>query len=130
MRLLPSLCGTYPYPNLNKIVLCEWLSAASTYKKSILEEIKSDENFRKYSWNEDQDLSHRIFKKHPGSLFLTPYAKYSHEGSSALARARRGGFPNAEWVCEREVSLPLYPKMSTKDVYDVIQAVRSILNAS
>jgi len=80
-RVLPSVCVTYPYPNLNKIVLCEWLSGASTYKRSILEEIKSDENLKKYSWNEDQDLSYRIFKKNQNSLFLTPHAKYWHEAS-------------------------------------------------
>lgn len=43
---------------------------------------------------------------------------------------RRGDFPNPEWVYEREVSLPLYPKMSTKDVWDVMRGIRSILNAS
>ena len=38
-----------------------------------------------------------------------------------------GAFPNAEWFYEREVSLPLYPKMSTEDVDKVISAARSIL---
>lgn len=41
---------------------------------------------------------------------------------------KKGDFPNAEWVYEREVSLPLYPKMSEKNVYDVISTVGEILN--
>jgi len=80
-RVLPSLCVTYPRPHINKIISCEWLSGASTYKRSILEEIKPDENLKRYSWNEDQDLSYRIFKRYPNSLFLTPHARYWHEGS-------------------------------------------------
>jgi len=81
-RVLPSLCLTYPYLHMNKIVSCEWLSGASTYKRSILEEVKSDENLKKYSWNQDPDLSYRIFRKHSNSLFLTTDAKYWHEKST------------------------------------------------
>ncbi len=40
---------------------------------------------------------------------------------------RRGDFPNAGWISERTVSLPLSPKLSEKDVQDVIRAVRTIL---
>ena len=39
----------------------------------------------------------------------------------------RGDFPNAEWVYDHEVSLPLYPKMSEQDVLDVVSAVKEIL---
>lgn len=39
----------------------------------------------------------------------------------------KGVFPNAEWVYAREVSLPLYPKMSENDVWRVVAAVREIL---
>jgi dTDP-4-amino-4,6-dideoxygalactose transaminase len=39
----------------------------------------------------------------------------------------RGAFPNAEWVYEREVSLPLYPKMGEEDVWRIIDAVKEIL---
>jgi len=35
-----------------------------------------------------------------------------------------GDFPDAEWVSERTVSLPLSPKLSQSDVADVIDAVR------
>ena len=40
---------------------------------------------------------------------------------------RYGDFPNAEWVYEREVSLPLYPRMSDEDVEYVIDSVKKIL---
>ena len=36
-------------------------------------------------------------------------------------------FPDAEWVYEREVSLPLYPKMEEEDLLRVITAVKEIL---
>lgn len=40
-----------------------------------------------------------------------------------------GDFPNAEWVGERTVSLPLSPKLAIEDLYDVIEAVRHALEA-
>jgi len=40
---------------------------------------------------------------------------------------RRGDFPNAEYAFERVISLPLFPKMSDKDVKDVIYSVRKIV---
>jgi dTDP-4-amino-4,6-dideoxygalactose transaminase len=36
-------------------------------------------------------------------------------------------FPNATWLSERTVSIPLSPKMSSADVEDVIEAVRSLV---
>ncbi|MBU4268993.1 MAG: DegT/DnrJ/EryC1/StrS family aminotransferase [Acidobacteria bacterium] len=39
-----------------------------------------------------------------------------------------GDFPNADWISERTVSLPLSPKLSNEDVADVIAAVREILH--
>ena len=40
---------------------------------------------------------------------------------------RKGEFINTEWVYEREVSLPLYPKMTEKDISDVISAAGEVL---
>jgi len=40
---------------------------------------------------------------------------------------RRGMFPNAEYVSDRIVSLPLFPKMTDGDVEDVIKGVRKVL---
>ncbi|MBN2027798.1 MAG: DegT/DnrJ/EryC1/StrS family aminotransferase [Actinobacteria bacterium] len=40
---------------------------------------------------------------------------------------RRGDFPNAEWISERTVSLPISPGLTGKDREDVIEAVADIL---
>jgi dTDP-4-amino-4,6-dideoxygalactose transaminase len=39
---------------------------------------------------------------------------------------RKGDFPASEWVYEREISLPLFPKMSDRDAADVIEAVLTL----
>ena len=40
---------------------------------------------------------------------------------------KRGDFPNAEWISDRTVSIPLSPKLTDEDVADVIEAVRRIV---
>jgi dTDP-4-amino-4,6-dideoxygalactose transaminase len=40
---------------------------------------------------------------------------------------KKGDFPNSEWVYEREVSLPLYPKMSKEDIFRVISVIKKII---
>lgn len=40
---------------------------------------------------------------------------------------KRGDFPQAEWISQRTVSLPLSPKLSDKDAGDVIRAVKKII---
>src|SRR3989338_8374067 len=40
---------------------------------------------------------------------------------------RKGDFPNAEWISDRTVSLPLSPKLTDEDVNDVILATKKIL---
>ncbi len=87
-RMLPSLGVTYLLED--KIVTCEWLSGASTYRREVFDEFKYDENLKKYSWGEDQDLSYRVFKKYPHSLYMAPQAKYLHKVSPA------GRIPNRE----------------------------------
>jgi dTDP-4-amino-4,6-dideoxygalactose transaminase len=42
---------------------------------------------------------------------------------------RRGQFPNAEWISDRTLSIPLSPKLSDGDVGDVIEALRGSLEA-
>ena len=42
---------------------------------------------------------------------------------------RRGQLPNAEWISDRTVSLPLSAKLSDADVGDVIEAVKASLDA-
>lgn len=71
----------YPY-RLDKIINCEWLSGTnSSYRRSILKIFRWDENLKRYSLCEDKDLSYRIHKRFPNSLFLTPYAKVIHKAS-------------------------------------------------
>jgi dTDP-4-amino-4,6-dideoxygalactose transaminase len=38
-----------------------------------------------------------------------------------------GDFPNAEWISDRTVSLPLSAKLTDDDVADVVEAVNDIL---
>ncbi len=37
-----------------------------------------------------------------------------------------GDFPNAEWILDRTISIPLSAKLSDEDRQDVIDAVRTI----
>lgn len=39
---------------------------------------------------------------------------------------KKGDFPNAEYVYERIISLPLYPLMSESDVQDIVDAIKKI----
>lgn len=43
---------------------------------------------------------------------------------------QKGNFPNAEYISDRTVSLPLSPGMSEADVNDVIQAVKKVIRGS
>jgi GT2 family glycosyltransferase len=96
-KVLPSLSGSYP-SSLNRIAKCEWLSGANhSYKKHIFTEFSYDENLKKYSEGEDLELSYRIFKKYPGSLYITPYAKLVHKTSP------QGRLSNKELITMREV---------------------------
>lgn len=43
---------------------------------------------------------------------------------------KKGDFPNAEWISDRTVSLPLSAKLTDKDVEDVIKAVTQVTNGA
>lgn len=43
---------------------------------------------------------------------------------------KRGDFPNAEYISDRTISLPLSPALSDRDVEDVIKAVKKVLRVS
>ena len=43
---------------------------------------------------------------------------------------KRGDFPNAEWISDRTVSIPLSAKLTDDDVADVIEAVREIIESN
>jgi dTDP-4-amino-4,6-dideoxygalactose transaminase len=42
---------------------------------------------------------------------------------------RPGDFPNAEWISDRTLSLPLSPKLTDEDVEDVVAAVHHALES-
>lgn len=80
-RVLPSVSATYPL-KLDRVIECQWLSGANhSYRRIVLEEFQYDENLMKYSDGEDLDFSYRVYKKYPGSLFMTPAAKLVHNTS-------------------------------------------------
>lgn len=80
-RVLPSVSATYP-GKLDKVISCQWLSGANhSYRRYIFDEFQYDERLIKYSEGEDLELSYRIFKRYPGSLFITPFARISHNTS-------------------------------------------------
>ena len=80
-RVLPSTNTVYPL-DFDGVKTCEWLSGANqSYRRTILEEFTFDDNLRRYSFKEDVDLSYRIYKKYPNSLFITSYAKLVHKAS-------------------------------------------------
>ncbi len=99
-RLLPSLGVTSPsleYGHGSIVTNCEWISGASIFRKEIFNEFEYDENLKKYSWGEDTDFSHRVFKKYPGSLFCNPNARYLHKLSKS------GRIPKKELLFMEEV---------------------------
>jgi glycosyltransferase involved in cell wall biosynthesis len=80
-RVLSSFYSTYP-PSVDRVISCEWLSGANhSFRRDVLEEFKYDENLKKYSSGEDVDISYRIFKRYPDSLFMAPYARLIHKVS-------------------------------------------------
>lgn len=88
-RVLPSL-GVSNSPVVDKIINCEWLSGANqSYKSEIVKDFKWDENLKRYALCEDLDISYRIFKKYPRSLFMTPNAKLIHKSSEEGRTFRR-----------------------------------------
>jgi len=54
-------------------------------------------------------------------------AIHEHHYFQSILPYRRGDFPVAESVSERTLTLPLSPSMSEDDLWDVIEAVRSVL---
>ncbi len=62
-----------------------------------------------------------------GLHFVAAHLHPAHRRRRGFAKGR---FPNAEWVSERILSLPLYPKMGEGDVDDVIEAVARTVEES
>lgn len=79
-------CRLFEYPmKLTKVISCEWLNSACTaYRREVFSKFKFDESLEGYSYMEDVLLSHSIYKAHPGSLYITPYAGCIHKNSPKL----------------------------------------------
>ena len=91
-RVLPSGNEVFPNP-VTKTIRCMCLSGISSYRKSVFKKLRFDEKLKiplsrsrraygnqgKYALREDIDFSYRLYKLHPGSLYLTPKAKAFHE---------------------------------------------------
>ncbi len=82
-------------------------------------------NIDRLSITRDQFLDEMTKRKigvgvHYIALHLHPYYQQT-------LGHKRGDFPNAEWISDRTVSLPLSAKLTNADVDDVIEAVQSIL---
>jgi len=72
---------SYPYP-LTRVIECEWLVGLnSSYKREIFEKFEFDENLKGFSLCEDVDLSYRIRKRFPHSLYMSPRARLVHKNS-------------------------------------------------
>jgi GT2 family glycosyltransferase len=83
-RILPSGNTTYPYPQLKKVVNCQWFTGCNqSYQRSIFDTQVFDEKLKRLSSREDMDFSYKIFKRRPDSLYLNPNAKLRHDYSLA-----------------------------------------------
>ena len=71
-------------------------------------------------------------KSPPFPPLTSPLSPPSEGGEGEVAKGGRGGFergmfPVAEYVSDRVISLPLYPKMSVSDVRYVIKVVKEVI---
>jgi dTDP-4-amino-4,6-dideoxygalactose transaminase len=62
------------------------------------------------------------------NIHYTPVHLFSY--AKEFLGYQKGDFPNAEWLGERELTLPFYNRLSEGDVDDVIAAVRKVITAS
>jgi glycosyltransferase involved in cell wall biosynthesis len=80
-RIVSAYGNTYPI-NLQKTIAAEWIPGVNMiYKKSVFSEQKFDENLLGYAVSEDTGFSYSLHKKHPNTIFITPYAKLIHRVS-------------------------------------------------
>jgi len=49
-----------------------------SYRREVFDNLSFDDKLRRYSPGEDLDFSHRVWKRHPESLLLTPNARLEH----------------------------------------------------
>jgi GT2 family glycosyltransferase len=88
-RVMPSFYPTYPH-EVTRVIQCEWLSGCNmSYRREVFAEQRFDEKLRRYSPGEDLDFSYRLWKRHPGSLFLVPEAKLEHRYAKSSRTPKR-----------------------------------------
>lgn len=81
-RVLSVYGNEYP-SELDKIIKSQWISGFNmNYKKEVFKEQSFDENLKRYALAEDFDFSYRLWKRHPGSLLITPFANIIHRAST------------------------------------------------
>jgi glycosyltransferase involved in cell wall biosynthesis len=70
-------CKNYEYPiMLSSTIYCQWLlGGGMSFRSSIFNEFKFDENLKGYSFGEDFLFSNLICMRYPRSLLMTPDAK-------------------------------------------------------
>ena len=80
-QMLPSGKTVFAYP-VDKVIPCEWLFGSNVaYRKEIFKEFRFNDKLLDYSLGEDKELSYKIYKEYPQSLFQTPHAKVYHSFS-------------------------------------------------
>ncbi|MEM0254380.1 MAG: glycosyltransferase [Candidatus Bathyarchaeia archaeon] len=78
-------CRLFEYPSvLTEISECQALHGSNfAVKRNVFNEIRFDEKLLVIAYMEDLLFSYTLFRKHPHSLFITPYAKCIHKISEA-----------------------------------------------
>ncbi len=51
------------------------------YRRQLFNELSFDTNLKRWGFMEDLDFSFRVYKKHPGRLYVIPYAIVAHKKS-------------------------------------------------
>lgn len=73
-----SFFGNLP-AGFSEVKKCEWISSSNAFARaSILKKFYFDDKLISYSCSEDKDLSYRIYKAFPDSLYAVPTAKLEH----------------------------------------------------
>ncbi len=82
-RLSVRRSGAAVFPqNLTKVITVQRMMGCSfCLRRSVLSEFSSDTNLQKWGCYEDLDLTYRIYKKYPGSLFAIPTIDVVHKHS-------------------------------------------------
>ena len=80
-RIISAYGNTYP-ANLNSVMTAQWLPGVNmAYRSDVLTTQRFDQNLLGYTLAEDIDFTYRLYKRHPNSLFITPFANLTHRAS-------------------------------------------------